>query len=93
MAGVGFGLRETRSGGLCLYRDLIKTSVGDLKNSGGRPAGTITAGLFIGHFAKKTPWVHLDIAGLSFSGEGGHVGAGATGYGVATLVELCRQWE
>lgn len=75
------------------YRDLIKTNVADLKNSGGRPAGTITAGLFIGHFAKKTPWVHLDIAGLSFSGDGGQIGAGATGYGVATLVELCRQWE
>lgn len=74
------------------YEDLIKTSAGDMKNSGGRPAGTITAGLFIGHFAGETPWVHLDIAGLSFSGEGGQIGAGATGYGVATLVELCRTW-
>lgn len=74
------------------YQDLIKTSAADIKNSGGRPAGTVTAGLFIGHFAQDTPWAHLDIAGLSFSGEGGSIGAGATGYGVASLVELCRSW-
>ncbi|NMP22071.1 leucyl aminopeptidase family protein [Sulfobacillus harzensis] len=74
------------------YGDLIKTSAADIKNSGGRPAGTVTAGLFIGHFAGSTPWAHLDIAGLSFSGEGGQIGAGATGYGVATLVEVCRLW-
>lgn len=74
------------------YVDLIKTSAADIKNSGGRPAGTVTAGLFIGHFAQSVPWAHLDIAGLSFAGEGGAIGAGATGYGVATLVEICRDF-
>lgn len=70
------------------YLDLIKSTAADIKNSGGRPAGTITAGLFIRHFAKNTPWAHLDIAGLSFEGDGaGGIGAGATGYGVAALVE------
>lgn len=73
------------------YLDFIQTSTAVIKNSGGRPAGTITAGLFVGHFAKNTPWAHLDIAGLAFeSGTG--IGAGATGYGVATLVELCRKF-
>lgn len=73
------------------YFELIKTSMGDIKNSGGRPAGTITAGLFIGHFAKSTPWAHLDIAGLAFEAGAG-IGAGATGFGVATLVEICRRF-
>lgn len=68
------------------YQDLNKTSAADIKNSGGRPAGTVTAGLFIGHFAGSVPWAHLDIAGLSFDADGG-IGAGATGYGVSTLVE------
>ncbi len=73
------------------YFELIKTSMGDIKNSGGRPAGTITAGLFVGHFAKTTPWAHLDIAGMAFEAGTG-VGAGATGFGVATLVEICRRF-
>ncbi len=72
------------------YARLNKSSIADLKNSGGRPAGTISAGLFIGHFSYNTPWAHLDIAGLAFDGK--DTGLGATGYGVATLVELCRLW-
>jgi leucyl aminopeptidase len=75
------------------YADFNKTSAADIKNSGGRPAGTITAGLFIGHFAGDTPWVHLDIAGLSFEAEGSAIGAGATGYGVALLVETVEAWS
>ncbi len=74
------------------YLELIKTPMADLKNSGGRPAGTVTAGLFVGHFAKTTPWAHLDIAGMAFEGENG-VGAGATGFGVASLVEICRRFS
>ncbi|PSR36710.1 MAG: hypothetical protein C7B44_07565 [Sulfobacillus thermosulfidooxidans] len=72
------------------YAHLNDSTIADLKNSGGRPAGTVSAGLFIGHFAKETPWAHLDIAGLAFSGQDG---AGATGYGAALLVELCRLWS
>lgn len=75
------------------YAEFNKTSAADIKNSGGRPAGTITAGLFIGHFAGQTPWVHLDIAGLSFEAEGSAIGAGATGYGVALLVETVEAWS
>ncbi|MDA8194239.1 MAG: leucyl aminopeptidase family protein [Thermaerobacter sp.] len=72
------------------YAHLNHSRIADLKNSGGRPAGTISAGLFIGHFAGGVPWAHLDIAGLAFDGT--DTGLGATGYGVAMLVELCRQW-
>lgn len=64
-----------------------KTTAADMRNAGGRPAGTVTAGLFIGHFAQSTPWAHLDIPGLSLESDGGGIGAGAAGYGVATLVE------
>lgn len=71
------------------YAEQIKSSVADLKNTGGRPAGTITAGLFIGQFADKTPWVHIDIAGTSDTDKDkGYNLKGATGVGVRTLVQL-----
>ncbi len=73
------------------YAQLNNSTIADLKNSGGRPGGTISAGLFIGHFAGSTPWAHLDIAGLTFDEK--ETGLGANGYGVATLVELCRRWS
>ena len=73
------------------YAQFNHSTIADLKNSGGRPGGTISAGLFIGHFAGSTPWAHLDIAGLTFDDK--DTGLGATGYGVATLVELCRRWS
>jgi leucyl aminopeptidase len=41
--------------------------VADIKNSGGRPAGTITAALFLKEFADDYPWVHLDIAGTAYT--------------------------
>ncbi|MDZ5035485.1 aminopeptidase, partial [Clostridium perfringens] len=45
------------------YKKIIKSDIADLKNSGGRFAGTITAGLFIEAFVQDKPWLHLDIAG------------------------------
>ena len=49
------------------YRDLNKSEVADLKNTGGRLAGTISAGLFIGEFVyNNKPWIHLDIAGSAY---------------------------
>lgn len=48
------------------YREMIKGDFADLKNTGGRGAGTITAGLFLEEFVDDTPWVHLDIAGTSY---------------------------
>lgn len=71
------------------YLDQIKSSIADLKNSGGRPGGAITAGLFIGQFADKTPWVHVDIAGTSDTDKNrGYNLKGGTGAGVRTLIQL-----
>ncbi|GAB6875690.1 leucyl aminopeptidase [Thermaerobacter litoralis] len=73
------------------YRERLRSEYADLRNTGGRPAGSITAALFLQTFAGDTPWAHLDIAGVAWSDkvEGDH-GKGATGYGVRTLVELAR---
>lgn len=73
------------------YSEQIKSSIADLKNSGGKPGGTITAGLFIGEFAQETPWVHIDIAGTAKCETNcGYNLKGGTGVGVRTLVQLAR---
>ncbi|MNG25546.1 Cytosol aminopeptidase [compost metagenome] len=67
----------------------MNSDAADLKNSGGRYAGTITGGLFIGAFAEELPWVHLDIAGTAFLDRSrGWEPKGATGVMVRTLAEL-----
>ncbi|MCA0757480.1 leucyl aminopeptidase [Paenibacillus sp. N4] len=76
------------------YKKLIRSDAADLKNSGGRYAGTITGGLFIGHFAEGLPWVHLDIAGTAFlDSSRGWEPKGATGVMVRTLAELVLHRE
>ena len=52
------------------YKDLMKSSVADVRNiSSGRDSGTITAAIFLNHFVEKTPWAHIDIAGTAFRKE------------------------
>ena len=71
------------------YRDLYKSAIADLANTGGRHGGAITAAMFIGEFAGDTPWVHLDIAGTRWANEEKPYRAkGPTGHGVRTLVQL-----
>ncbi|HEV2234650.1 MAG TPA: aminopeptidase, partial [Terriglobia bacterium] len=71
------------------YRDLYKSSIADIANTGGRYGGAITAAMFVGEFAGDTPWVHLDIAGTRWSNEDKPYRAkGPTGHGVPTLVHL-----
>ena len=69
---------------------LNRSSIADVKNSGGAPAGSITAAHFISEFAEDTPWVHIDIAAVSM--VTGSVGmfktAGATGAPTRTLANL-----
>lgn len=73
------------------YKELIKSDIADLKNTGGRFAGTITAGLFIGEFAEKKPWLHLDIAGTAWrDSKDGYYSKGGTGAGVRTLYYLAK---
>ncbi len=73
------------------YRELIKSDVADIKNSGGRSAGTITAAMFLRDFADGYPWVHLDVAGTAYT-ETDLVALprGPTGVPVGTFVEFVR---
>jgi leucyl aminopeptidase len=73
------------------YKELNKSDVADIKNSGGRYGGAITAAQFLGEFSEDTPWVHLDIAGtVRQESDRGHRVKGATGVIVATLVNLAQ---
>jgi leucyl aminopeptidase len=69
------------------YFDGIKSPIADLKNTGPRGGGSITAALFLKQFVKDTSWAHLDVAGPVWADkEYGVNNAGATGYPVRTLV-------
>lgn len=74
------------------YAEQIKSTVADVKNIGGRPAGTITAAAFLQKFVDETPWAHVDIAGTAWE-EKGRAGqpTGGTGFGVRLLVEYLQQ--
>ncbi|HPD92949.1 MAG: leucyl aminopeptidase [Rhodobacter sp.] len=74
------------------YDQLIKSRMADMKNTGGRWGGAITAAQFLQRFVKPgTPWVHLDIAGVTLPpGETTLAPKGATGWGVRTLDALVR---
>jgi leucyl aminopeptidase len=71
------------------YRELYKSSIADLANTGGRYGGAITAAMFVGEFAGETPWVHLDIAGTRWTNEEKpYLAKGPTGVPMRTLVHL-----
>ena len=71
------------------YGEQLKSDVADVKNVGGRPAGSITAAKFLERFVDKTPWVHLDIAGVDMaSKDNGWITKGASGQAVRALVNL-----
>jgi len=71
------------------YKEQNKSEIANIKNTGNRYGGAITAALFLAEFVDNTPWVHLDIAGPALSDkESGYIVKGATGVGVRTLVEL-----
>jgi leucyl aminopeptidase len=70
-------------------REQLKSPVADLRNTGERYGGALTAGLFLKHFARDTPWLHVDIAGPAMTTrDSGAVPRGGTGFAVATLVEF-----
>jgi leucyl aminopeptidase len=71
------------------YYEQIKSEVADMKNTGGRPAGTITAAAFLSKFVRKVPWAHIDIAAMD-NQEGSHPyqPKGATGFGTRLLAEF-----
>ncbi len=75
------------------YEAGIKGKTADINNTGGRPAGTISGGMFLKHFAGDVPWCHLDIAGTAWDvTEKSHIGPGGTGVGVRLITRLLREW-
>ncbi|GMG82299.1 leucyl aminopeptidase [Paralimibaculum aggregatum] len=78
------------------YVEQIKSKKADIKNTGGRAAGSITAAEFLHRFVKDDcPWIHIDIAGVTLTDTGTDLAPkGATGWGVAALDRLVREkWE
>ena len=74
------------------YDDLLKSRIADMKNIGGRPAGSITAAQFLQRFVKEdVPWIHLDIAGVALvKNDTALAPKGATGWGVMALNRLVQ---
>lgn len=71
-----------------IYRSQLKAQWGDIKNVGGRPAGSITAALFLSEFVAETKWAHIDIAGPAFLGKTfEHFTSGGTGVMVETTLD------
>jgi len=73
------------------YGEVMKSKIADVKNTGDRYAGAITAAKFLENFVGRKPWVHLDIAGTSDTDKDkGRLVKGATGVPVRTLVKLLQ---
>ncbi|MGQ0539535.1 MAG: leucyl aminopeptidase [Gemmatimonadaceae bacterium] len=73
------------------YREQIKSDVADIKNTGGRSGGAITAAIFLKEFVDGYPWAHLDIAGTAYTETDlGMMPRGPTGVPVGTFVEFVR---
>lgn len=74
------------------HHEQIKSKNADIKNTGGRAAGAITAAAFLSNFVENTPWVHLDIAGTAWNQEGSlsktYNPPGATGFGIRTIIKF-----
>ncbi len=74
------------------YSTAMKSDIADLKNTGGRPAGTLTAAAFLKAFVDQTPWIHLDIAGTAYlDGESAWQAKGPTGTPVRAFISLVEQ--
>ncbi len=75
-------------------REQMKSSIADLVNSGGRPAGTIAAAAFLENFVGDWPWAHVDIAYVDLEPKGRpYVPKGATGFGLRLFIELLSNWK
>lgn len=76
------------------YADLIKSDIGDLKNTGGRYGGASTAAEFLHAFAEDTPWIHLDIAGVAWVEDTrSFMAKGPSGVGVRSILEWVRGYQ
>jgi len=76
------------------YYDQIKSDIADMKNTGGRAGGVITAAALLSKFVQKYPWVHLDIAATSWTEKDRpYTPKGATGIGMRLLTQFLRDYE
>lgn len=75
------------------YKDLIKSNIADMVNSGGRAGGALSAALFLEEFVENIPWIHLDIAGTAWVVEQKPwIAKGPTGIAVRSLVEFAKSF-
>jgi leucyl aminopeptidase len=76
------------------YAELMKSDLADVKNVGGRPAGSIMAAKFLQTFVGDLPWIHLDIAGVDVrEKEESYHSKGATGFGARLLLQFLKNWK
>jgi leucyl aminopeptidase len=75
------------------YAEQIKSDIGDIKNTGGRAGGAITAAEFLKVFVEETPWIHLDIAGLAWVEDSRpYIAKGPSGVAVRSILEWVRSY-
>ncbi|MGB8888050.1 MAG: leucyl aminopeptidase [Candidatus Korobacteraceae bacterium] len=75
------------------YRDMIKSDIADIKNTGGRWGGAVTAAMFLKEFVGDTPWMHLDIAGVAWMEDNKPwIAKGPSGVPVRSLVEFASDF-
>jgi leucyl aminopeptidase len=75
------------------YVDMIKSDIGDIKNTGGRYGGAITAAEFLHVFAEDTPWIHLDIASMAWMEDAKpYIAKGPSGVAVRSILEWVRSY-
>jgi leucyl aminopeptidase len=75
------------------YREMIRSGIADMKNTGGRYGGAITAAMFLKEFVEQTPWIHLDIAGVAWVEENkAWIAQGPSGIAVRSLVEFVKDF-
>ena len=76
------------------YKEVIKSGIADIVNSGGRWGGAISAAMFLKEFAEDTPWIHLDIAGTAWmEDQKPWIAKGPSGIAVRSLIEFVRGWN
>jgi leucyl aminopeptidase len=76
------------------YKEQLKSDIADFTNTGGRPAGSITAAMFLKEFTGELPWAHIDIAGTAWADDARpYMPKGATGVAVRTLAELAFSFK
>ena len=76
------------------YKDMIKSDIADIKNTGGRWGGAVTAAMFLKEFVGDTPWMHLDIAGTAWLEDTKPwIAKGPSGVPVRSLVEFVQDFS